>query len=116
MQYAFIGFVIGNDALCLEHWTQIVNFLCNCENYCAANPSEYCQFVTVLKRQLSQFPIDFFYDSISKDSFLRGSLYNLFDNLKDHKDITLTNEGEKLFNMLKKKYKLDVHDIEGLDD
>jgi A1 cistron-splicing factor AAR2 len=116
LQYAFIGFIIGTDAECMEHWAQLLDLLCTCNAYSQDNPQEYCKFIETLRKQLSQFPRDFFFDNITKDNFMRESLYSLYALVTQSINEEIKKEGTLLFKILNSEFKFDASDSEGLSD
>jgi hypothetical protein len=116
LQYSFIGFIIGTDAECMEHWAQLLDLLCTCNAYSQASPLEYCKFIETLRKQLSQFPRDFFFDNITKDNFMRESLYNLYALATQSINEEIKKEGNLLFKVLNAEFKFDASDSEGLSD
>ena len=116
LQYSFIGFVVGNDADCMEQWEKLVNILCNVSTIIKENSNQYSKFILVLRKQLKQFPGDFFFDNITKDSFMRKALHNLYDEVYDNTDILIKKESAKLFKMLLKVFKFDASKVNMISD
>ena len=116
LQYSFIGFIIGTDAECMEHWAQLLDLLCTCVTYSKANPLDYSKFIETLRKQLSQFPKDFFFDNITKDNFMRESLYSLHSLVSQSTNEEIKKEGDMLFKKLYNEFKFDASDSEGLSD
>lgn len=79
LQFAFIAFLIGQDAEGFEAWKALTTLLCSCVTALQTRHALYERWVAVFAAQLAELPRDFFIDVLSGENFLGPSLQRLFD-------------------------------------
>ena len=79
LQFAFIAFLIGQDAEGFEAWKALTTLLCSCVSALQTRHALYERWVAVFAAQLAELPRDFFIDVLSGENFLGPSLQRLFD-------------------------------------
>ncbi|RKP06985.1 AAR2 protein-domain-containing protein [Thamnocephalis sphaerospora] len=78
MQMAFVLLLLGQNFCGLEQWKRIVYLVCGSEEAMEElGDTLYVEFLRVLRAQLQECPIDFFYDLLSKDNFISVLLESL---------------------------------------
>ncbi|KAL4460384.1 hypothetical protein ABPG74_000135 [Tetrahymena malaccensis] len=98
-QYSFAMLLLLEDFESFEHWKNIFSILISSDKYIDENPDFFIEFIPVLYNILKQFPKDFFFDSISKDNFLKTLL-------SDFIEVTIQSANKKLSQRSKKLQKL----------
>ncbi|KAL4507159.1 hypothetical protein ABPG72_001952 [Tetrahymena utriculariae] len=98
-QYSFAMLLLLEDFESFEHWKHIFSVLISSDKYIDENPAFFIEFIPVLYNILKQFPKDFFFDSISKDTFLKTLL-------SDFIEVTIQSANKKLSQRSKKLQKL----------
>ena len=112
LQFAFICFLIGQNYDGFEQWKKLVHLLCSCEEAISVYPELYSNFITVLHRQLTEVPEDFFVDIVTADNFLTRTLQRFFSTLEDLESstgdvIALRQRGLRFRAHLQKKFDWD---------
>jgi len=109
LQFAFVGFMLGESMLCFEHWKKLITLYCSSEDLCKSETEFYLDFIKVFYGQLKQLPDDFFNDALTSGSFIKVALQNLNEFLMDP-DINpkLKQRAEKFFKLIKKQFKFEA--------
>lgn len=117
LQMSFIAFIFGEDYEALEQWKRLCELLMRSEGMMslydapATNQKErknaeiMLQFIPCLYNQLKQLPHDFFYDIITRESFLNKLLKEFFEvAFALGKNSKIRGRAEKLSEFLSKKF------------
>jgi len=108
LQFAFIGFMLGENMLCFEHWKKLLVLICSCEELVKKEPNIYLDFIVIFYEQLKQLPEDFFRDALTSKSFIKFCLQNLYEFIQDEKVCEkLKKRSEKFFKLLKEQFKFE---------
>ncbi len=118
LQFAFVGFMLGESMTCFEHWKKLVMMVCSADEASRSESAMYLEFIRIIfdmingvamfYGQLKQLPDDFFADALTGNSFLKVALQNLYEFLADPAtDPKLRKRSEKLFKLLKDQFKFE---------
>lgn len=82
LQCSFIIYLCALSVDSLSHWRQILSLLCNSERAVEKHKSFYKQFVSIIKYQIPEIPIEFIEQSTSNTIYLdvKSLLRNLMLN------------------------------------
>jgi A1 cistron-splicing factor AAR2 len=114
LQFAFVGFVLGESMKCFEHWKRLILLLCSSEKACSTHQDLYLDFigtfasapVVTFYNQLKQLPDDFFVDALTAQSFLKVALQNLHEFFLDAAvPPKLRQRSAKFFQLLQQMFK-----------
>lgn len=108
LQLSFVLFLLIFCYDSLEQWKRLVDTICRSEAYLLAKPEFAMAFMRTLYEQLNFTPSDFFHDELSKESFLRPALSQLFESLDGAEALgvssSLVEHRKRLLTFLQKKF------------
>eukprot|EP00826_Nyctotherus_ovalis_P053708 TRINITY_DN7006_c0_g1_i6.p1 TRINITY_DN7006_c0_g1~~TRINITY_DN7006_c0_g1_i6.p1 ORF type:complete len:202 (-),score=72.11 TRINITY_DN7006_c0_g1_i6:120-725(-) len=109
LQFAFVGFMLGESMTCFEHWKKLVIVCCSSEDLCRTEVGFYLDFIKVFYGQLKQLPGDFFTEASTSGSFIKVSLQNLNEFLMDSAtNPKLKQRADKFFKLIKSQFKFEA--------
>jgi len=106
VQFSFLCFLVGMNYASFEHWKHLVDLLCGCADSLLKHPGLFQDFITDLYFQMVEIPQDFFVDIVSQNNFLVRALTNLFENIKETKEVSadLKQKAQRFENCCAKKF------------
>lgn len=108
MQFAFIGFLLGQSFESFEQWKEIITLLLNCEEALDTHTEFFVNAIIVLQNQLQEITESFFEDVITENNFLHHLLRGFLDmTLSDDIDPKLRDQAKKLKKLVERRFGMD---------
>ena len=57
LQFAFVGFMLGENMICFEHWKKLISLLCSSEDACKNCTDLYLDFIGIFALTRRSFVI-----------------------------------------------------------
>jgi len=118
LQFSFICFLVGQNYDAFEHWKQLLNMYCTCDEALASQTHLYMTLISDLHFQIREVPEDFFVDIVSSNNFLVALLTSLFTLTRDNSDIDskLKDRIEKFKKSVSSKFQWDFSEIDDMEE
>lgn len=81
LQFSFVVFLLGENYDGFEQWKQMVFLFTNSKKLMLERFDLYRKGVIVLFNQIRQFPVDFFFEDLTKNNFLVKSFRDFYSNV-----------------------------------
>eukprot|EP00357_Protocruzia_adherens_P028007 CAMPEP_0115014650 /NCGR_PEP_ID=MMETSP0216-20121206/26229_1 /TAXON_ID=223996 /ORGANISM="Protocruzia adherens, Strain Boccale" /LENGTH=346 /DNA_ID=CAMNT_0002384479 /DNA_START=8 /DNA_END=1045 /DNA_ORIENTATION=+ len=117
LQFAFIVFMIGENADGLDQWRELNVLMCHCNRAVVQFADLYIDYVPVLYSQMKQLPRDFFKEESTKNNFLCRCISNLLQ-FQDDEDVSkkLRKRVKKLRTLFISHFETELTDPDQLEE
>lgn len=116
-QACFILFLVGENHEALEQHKKIFSIVTSIETYLRQNLKFALALIRVLYSQLSQYPVDFFLDILSRDNYLKEGLKSLVSSLSPPSTLPpiLANRIVMFTGMIKERFGIGLEEYSVVD-